>query len=68
MPLTPELQRLAAHLDAQFAAEDREIIRQAKQEREADEARRALGLPVRERKRDLRAFEGFASDGTAPRD
>lgn len=64
MPLTPELQRLAA----QFAAEDREIIRQAKQEREADEARRALGLPVRERKRDLRAFEGFASDGTAPRD
>lgn len=68
MPLTPELQRLAARLDAQFAAEDREIIRQAKQEREADEARRALGLPARERKRDLRAFEGFASDGTAPRD
>lgn len=68
MPLTPELQRLAADLDARFAAEDREIIRQAKQEREANEARRALGLPMKERKRDLRAFEGFARGGVAPRD
>ncbi|MGA4669501.1 hypothetical protein ACPCG0_06830 [Propionibacteriaceae bacterium Y1923] len=67
MPFTPELQRLAADLDRQFAAEDREIIRQAKQEREADETRRALGLPVKERKRDLRAFEGFADGGVAPR-
>ena len=41
MPLTPELQRLAADLDAQFAAEDREIIRQAKQDA-ADEATSAF--------------------------
>ena len=33
MSLTPELQRLAAKLDKQFAAEDREIIREAKRER-----------------------------------
>ncbi|NLI84277.1 MAG: hypothetical protein GX440_02495 [Propionibacterium sp.] len=66
MSLTPELQRLAAKLDKQFAAEDREIIREAKREREAEQARRALGLPVKQRKRAFRAYEGFASGGTYP--
>lgn len=45
MALPPELQRLAADLDKTYAAEDREIVREAKREREMDEARRALGLP-----------------------
>lgn len=66
MPLTPELQRLAAKLDKQFAAEHREIIREAKRERDAEQARRALGLPVKQRRRDLRAYEGFAEGGGCP--
>lgn len=66
MPLTPELQRLAAKLDKQFAAADREIIREAKRERDAEQARRALGLPVKQRRRDLRAYEGFAEGGGCP--
>lgn len=32
MPLSPELQRLAADLDNTFAAEDREIVKEAKRE------------------------------------
>ncbi len=44
MSLSPGLQRLAADLYKQFAAEDREIIQEAKREREMDEARRAVGL------------------------
>ena len=66
MPLTPDLQALADELDQQFAAGDREIIREAKRERVAEEARRALGLPVKQRRRDLRAYEGFAEGGGCP--
>lgn len=38
MPLAPDLRRLATDLDRQFTAEDREIIREAKRERVAEEA------------------------------
>lgn len=54
MPLSPELQRLAADLDKQFAAEDRDI--------ERDIARRTRqGEP--EPTRDLRTY-GLGSSAT----
>lgn len=66
MPLTPELQRLAADLDRTFAAEDREIVKEAKREREMDEARRAVGLPPKPQRRDIKTF-GFGISATTPR-
>lgn len=67
MPLTPELQRLAAHLDKTFAAEDREIMKEAKREREMDEARRAMGLPPKKKPaREVKPY-GFGRSGAGPR-
>lgn len=55
--------------NTQFAAEDREVIREAKREREAEEARRALGLPVKRRKRDIKTYGfGGGSAGVPIRD
>lgn len=60
MPLSPDLQRLAADLDRTFAAEDREIDKEAKREREMDEARRAVGLPPKKKPaREIKTY-GFA--------
>lgn len=66
-PLSPEARKLDAALDKLFAAEDREIAKEVKREREVDEARAAMGLPPVKRKRDIRAFEGFASGGATGR-
>lgn len=67
MPLSPELQRLAADLDKTFAAEDREIIKEAKREREVDEARRAVGLPPkRNPDREIKTY-GFGTSDATPR-
>lgn len=66
-PLSPEAQRLSEGLDRQFEAEDREIARQIARENREDRERAAKGLPPLKRKRDIRAFEGFASGGVTPR-
>lgn len=65
MPLAPELQSLAADLDKQFAAEDWEIIQEAKRERGLDEARRAVGLPPK--KKPAREIKTYGFGGTLPR-
>ena len=66
MPLSLELQRLAADLDNTFAAEDREIIKEAKREREMDEARRAVGLPPKKKPaREIRTY-GFGGRTVTP--
>ena len=59
MPLSPENQRLAEELDAQFAAEDREIAQEVAR-------RKRTGEP--EPQRDLRGFQGFASSAASGRD
>lgn len=66
-PLSPEARKLAAALDAQFAAEDREIARQIARENREDRERAAKGLPPVERKRDIKTYEGFASGGVTGR-
>lgn len=65
-PLTPKLPRLAADLDKIFAAEDREIVKEAKREREMDEARRAVGVPPKKQPaREIRTY-GFGGTAAAP--
>lgn len=59
MPLTPDLQALAEELDAQFAAEDREIAQEIAR-------RKRTGEP--EPRRGLRGFKGFAGSAVQPRD
>lgn len=66
MPVSPELQRLAADLDKQFAVEDWEIIQEAKREREVDEARRAVGLPPKKKPACEIKTYGFGRGGTTP--
>lgn len=58
MPPTPEVQRLAADLDKQFAAEDRQIERDIAQRARDGEA---------EPERDIKTF-GFGSTPSTPRD